>query len=379
MKQIINARIVTPEGVAEGKTLIFDEKIIGITDEQKADIETIDANGNFVIPGLIDLHIHGYLGADASDGDEYGLRKMSSGIFKNGVTAYLPTTMTLPYDMLDSAFDSIRSVRSDRHSGESEILGAHAEGPFINPDKKGAMKADYIKTPDSDYVLKNKDVIKLITIAPETDSDFTEIRRITEGSDVVVSMGHTSADYATAKAGFAAGATHATHLFNAMSSITHREPGAAGAALFSPEVSCELICDTFHVHPALFEPVWRLKGCKFNIISDCMRAGGMPDGEYDLGGQQVTVSGIKCLLPSGTIAGSVLKMNEAVRNVRDAGVPFAEAVNGATLYPAMALGLENERGAIRVGLMADLCICDGDINIISVFKEGNKEYDSHSV
>ncbi len=374
MKQLVNAKIVTPEAVIEGKTLLFDEKIIGITDSPDPNAETFDANGNYVLPGFIDLHIHGYLGADASDGDEEGLRRMSAGVFKNGVTAYLPTTMTLPYDMLDKAFDTARTVRSDRHSGEAEILGIHAEGPFINPSKKGAMKADYIKAPDSAFVLKNKDILRQITIAPETDADFAEIRKITESSDVVVSMGHTSADYETAKAGFEAGATHATHLFNAMSPITHREPGAAGAALFSPEVSCELICDTFHVHPALFAPVWCLKGNKFNIITDCMRAGGMPDGEYDLGGQQVTVSGIKCLLPSGTIAGSVLKMNDAVRNVRDAGVPFVEAVNAASLYPAMVLGLDLERGAIRSGLISDLCICDEGLNILAVFKRGNAEY-----
>ncbi len=370
MKQIINAKIVTPEAVIEGKTLIFNERIIGIADSPVTDAEIFDARGNYVTPGFIDLHIHGYLGADASDGDEEGLRRMSAGILKNGVTAYLPTTMTLPYDMLEKAFDTARKVRADRHTGEAEVLGIHAEGPFINPEKKGAMKEDCIKTPDADFVLKNKDILRQITIAPETDKDFENIKKITENSDVVVSMGHTSADYKTAKAGFDAGATHATHLFNAMTAITHREPGATGAALFTPEVSCELICDTFHVHPALFAPVWRLKGNSFNIITDCMRAGGMPDGEYDLGGQMVTVNGIKCLLPSGTIAGSVLKMNEAVRNVCNAGVPFTEAVNAASLYPAMSLGLENERGAIRVGLVSDLCICDENINVIAVFKNG---------
>ncbi len=368
-KQIINSKIITPEGVIENKILVFNEKIIGIFDSPVSDAETIDANGNYVTPGFIDLHIHGYLGADASDGDDDGLRRMSAGVFKNGVTSYLPTTMTLPYDLLEKAFDSARRVRADRREGEAEILGIHAEGPFINPEKKGAMKSDYIKAPDADFVIKNKDILKMITIAPETDKELSEIPRIAENG-VVVSMGHTSSNYDQAMAGFAAGATHATHLFNAMSSITHREPGAAGAALFSPEVSCELICDTFHVHPALFAPVWRLKGDKFNIITDCMRAGGMPDGEYDLGGQAVTVNGIKCLLPSGTIAGSVLKMNEAVRNVHDAGVPLHEAVNSASLYPAKALGLDHERGAIRVGLVSDLCLCDGELNIIKVFKNG---------
>ncbi len=372
-KQIIGAKIVTPESILEGKTLIFDEKIIDISDSPVTDAETINCDDKYVIPGLIDLHIHGYLNADASDGDDEALRRMSAGIFENGVTAYLPTTMTLPYDLLESAFNSARRLRAERRSGEAEILGVHAEGPFINPEKKGAMKPDYIKTPDADFVIANKDIIKMITIAPETAKDMSELTKIAENG-VVVSMGHTSADFNTAKAGFAAGITHATHLFNAMSSITHREPGAAGAALFSPEVSCELICDTFHVHPALFAPVWKLKGDKLTIITDCMRAGGMPDGEFDLGGQMVTVSGIKCLLPSGTIAGSVLKMNHAVKNLRDAGVPFHEAVNAASINPAKAIGVQNELGAIIPGLKADLCICDFDMNIFEVYKSGVREF-----
>lgn len=371
-KQIINAKIVTPEGILEGKTLIYDKKIIEISDSPLPDAETINAGGRLLIPGLIDIHVHGYLGADASDGTEDAVRTIASGILKNGVTAFLPTTMTVSYEELEKAFSAIRGVMRSPHPGEAIVLGAHAEGPFINVNKKGAQSAEFVRKPDADFVIRNKDVIKLITIAPETDEDFSEIKRIRSQTDAVISMGHTDADYDTAIRAFKAGVSHATHLFNAMTGITHRAPGAAGAALFTENVSCELICDTFHVHPALFSPVFRLKRDKFNLITDCMRAGGMPDGEYDLGGQRVTVNGIKCRLDDGTIAGSVLTLNKAVANLSGAGIPLHEAVCAASLYPARAIGADNERGALLPGLHADFALCDGEINISEVYISGER-------
>lgn len=372
-KQIINAKIVTPEGILEGKTLIYDEKITDIADAPIAGAETIDASGRLLIPGLIDIHIHGYLGADASDGTEEAVRTIAAGILKNGVTAFLPTTMTVSYDMLEKAFSAVRGVMKTPHAGEARVIGVHAEGPFININKKGAQLGEYVRKPDAEFVVRHRDIIKLITIAPETDEGFSEIKKIRENTCAAISLGHTDADYDTAVRAFEAGVSHATHLFNAMTGITHRAPGAAGAALFSDKVSCELICDTFHVHPALFAPVFRLKGNKFNLITDCMRAGGLSDGEYDLGGQMVTVNGIECRLKDGTIAGSVLRLNRAVANLARAGVPLHEAICAASLYPAMAIGVDNERGAIRPGLRADFSLCDTDMNISEVFVAGVRE------
>ncbi len=373
MKQIINAKIVTREKVVENKTLLFDEKILGILDSPKEGVETVDAEGLFLIPGLIDLHIHGCSGAGASDGSVESVRTMAEGVIKNGVTAFLPTTMTLSYEQLEKSFDAVREIMYKEGrvtENEADVLGVHAEGPFVSEKKKGAQNPKYIKKLDTDFVLKHKDVIKILTVAPETDENFDGIRRIKKETGIVLSLGHTAADYETASASVGAGISHATHLFNAMTPITHREPGAAGAALFSPDVSCELICDGFHIHPALFEPVYRLKGEKLNLITDSIACAGMPDGEYMLGGLRHIKKGIECLLDDGTIAGSVLTLNKAVRNLNKAGVPLCGAVNCASLYPAMTLGIENERGEIREGLLADFSLCDADINVISVFRRG---------
>ena len=376
MKQFIHGRIILSDRIIEDGSIVFGDKIEAINENSctVAGAEVIDLHGATVIPGLIDLHIHGYLGADASDGDVEGVEKMAEGIAKNGVTGFLPTTMTLSYDDLEKAFASIRKAKENGTPNGAEILGVHAEGPFINPAKCGAQPKEYAVPPDAEFVEKHADIIKILTIAPEMDADHAVIRRIKEKTDVVLSIGHTAADYDEAMASFDAGITHVTHLFNAMTTLNHRAPGVVGAALTCPCVSCELICDTFHINPALFSMVHKLKGAKFNLITDCMRAGGLPDGVYELGGQTVYVNGIRCLLSDGVIAGSVLKLNEAVRNAAANGLTVCEAVNSASLYPAMAIGLDGERGSITVGKRADLVICDGDFNIKNVYRGGNEIY-----
>ena len=380
MKQIINAKIVTSNGIIEGKTLVFGERIEGILDSPAENAETVDAKGNYVIPGLIDLHIHGYNGYDAIDGTEEAIEKMAEGVIKNGVTAFLPTTLTVAYDTLERAFDCARNVRN-RQISDAEyaskgatVLGMHAEGPYVNESKKGAQNADYIKKPDFDFVKKHSDIIKLITLAPETDGGFETIKKITRETDVVVSAGHTNADYDTMQAAIDAGVTHGTHLFNAMSAFSHRAPGGTGALLFSDKVSCELICDGVHVHTAWFKPVFDIKGRRLNLITDCLRACGLPNGKYELGGQSFDLNGIECRLPDGTIAGSVLKLNRAVYNLHKNGVPLHEAVNCASLYPAETLGIQGERGEIKTGLLADICICSPEMDVIKVFKGGRLSF-----
>ena len=374
MKQLIHGRIVLSDRIIEDGSIAFGDKIEAISESCEVidGATVIDLKGATVIPGLIDLHIHGYLGSDASDGDVEGIEKMAKGIAKNGVTGFLPTTMTLSYEELEKAFDSIRKAKENGKEEGAEILGVHAEGPFINPAKCGAQPKEYAVPPDADFVEKNADIIKIMTIAPEMDKDYETIRRIKKNTNVVLSIGHTATDYDGAMASFNAGITHTTHLFNAMTALNHRAPGVVGAALTCPCVSCELICDTFHIHPALFTMVHKLKGPKFNLITDCMRAGGLPDGVYDLGGQTVNVNGIRCLLSDGVIAGSVLKLNEAVRNAAANGLTVCEAVNSASLYPAMTIGLDGERGSLAVGKRADIVICDEAFNVRKVYRGGNE-------
>lgn len=374
MKCIINGRIVLADQVLSGYAILFDETIKAIVPESEVDVtayDVIDAKGNLVAPGLVDIHIHGYLGEDASDGSAEGLKKMAAGIAKNGVTSWCPTTMTIAKEDLVKAFDVAREVKAEKECYGAKILGIHSEGPFINPSKKGAQPEEHILPADADFIIDNADILKLVTMAPEMDGALEEIEKIYKDGRVLVSMGHTGASFEEANKGIEAGARHATHLFNAMTALQHRNPGVVGAALSDERVSCELIADTFHVSPGLYKLVAKAKGEKFCLITDCMRAGGMEDGDYTLGGQHVIKTGIKCLLEDGTIAGSVLKLNEAVRNLKNhTELSLPEVFACASLNPAKAIGEADRIGSLEVGKCADMFICDDDINVITTIIDG---------
>lgn len=382
MKCIYNGKIVLPDRIVENECLIFDDKILSIqpecAKETNADAECIDAGGAYVLPGLVDIHIHGYLGEDASDAKPEGLKVMAEGVLKNGVTSFLPTTMTVSLSELTAAFEAIRSVMETSKTWDgAEILGVHAEGPFINPSKKGAQAADHILEPYAGFVLDNLDIMRIITLAPEMDPNMRAIREIAKNSDVLISMGHTGADFNTALAGIAAGCHHSTHLFNAQSPLHHRDPGVVGASLVSDEVSCELIADTFHVNPGLYKLVSRMKRENVNLITDCTRAGGLPDGTYSLGGQPIFVNGIECRLEDGTIAGSVLKLNNAVYNfMQYAEVPLYEAVAAASFQPARAIHADDRKGSLLPGRDADIVFADDKMNILKVFRGGKLSYEA---
>ena len=374
MKAIVNGRVILPGEIAEGRALLFDDKIIGLVPPGEiGGAEVIDAKGAYVAPGLIDLHIHGYLGEDVSDGSEAGLLKMAEGITRNGVTAWLPTTMTVSYDDLRRAFDVVRRLsRRENNPRGAQMLGVHAEGPFINPSKKGAQAVEHIRPANADFLIENSDIIRLFTIAPEMPGALDCIREVTQKTGMRASMGHTAANYEEAKAGI----RHATHLFNAMTPLVHRDPGVVGAALADDRITTEMIADTFHISPDLFGLVAKVKGDNLILVTDCTRAGGLADGEYTLGGQPIFVKGIECRLKDGTIAGSVLRLNRAVFNVREhTGLPLEQVVRMASLNPARAIGVSDRKGSLEAGKDADIIIADEAFEIERTIIAGETVYE----
>ena len=380
MKAVVNGKIILKDRIVEDSALLFSDVIEGIVSKDSIPdgVEIIDANGGYVSPGLIDIHIHGYLGKDVCDGEKDSIKTMAGGIVKNGVTGFLPTTMTVDMKVIRKALEVCRSLKEESKSWNgSQILGCHAEGPFISESKKGAQDAKYILKPDAAFVKEYADIIKIITLAPETDTeDFAAIREIARDTDVCISMGHTSADYDTAMNGTKVGVKHVTHLFNAMTPLAHRAPGVVTAAMNS-DVSCEVIVDTFHVSPVFYDMLWKLKGRKLCFITDCLPAGGLPYGEYTLGGTKIIYNDIVCRLEDGTVAGSVLPLNKGVWNVyTNSTIPLNECVNGASLNPATTIGVADKKGSIEVGKDADIIITDNEFNVQKTIIGGNIRYEA---
>lgn len=378
MKAIVNGKIILKDRIIEDSALLYSSVIEGIVPlgSVPENAEVIDAKGGYVAPGLIDMHIHGYLGKDVCDGEEESIRTISKGLLANGVTGYLPSTMTVDMKVIRKALQICRDLKEESKDWDgSVILGCHTEGPFISESKKGAQDAKYILKPDAAFVKEYADIIKTVTLAPETDeNDFAAIREITRDTDVVISMGHTSADYDTAMASVNAGVKHVTHLFNAMTPLQHRVPGVVTAAMNS-DVSCELIVDTFHVDKSLYNLLWKLKGRKLCFITDCLPAGGLPEGEYTLGGAKIIYRGIVCRLEDGTVAGSVLHLNKGVWNVyTNSDIPLYECVNCASLNPAAVLGLDKVKGSLDIGKDADIIITDSEFNIEKTIIGGKLKY-----
>lgn len=379
MKAIINGKIILKDRIVENCALLYSDVIEGIVPEENIpeDAVIINADGGYVSPGLIDLHIHGYLGKDVCDGEEESIRTISNGLLKNGVTGYLPTTMTVDMTVIKKALEVCRGLKEESKKWQgSEILGCHAEGPFISESKKGAQDAKYILKPDAAFVKEYADIIKTITLAPETDeNDFAAIREICRDTDVVVSMGHTSADYDTAMASVNAGVKHVTHLFNAMTPLAHRAPGVVTAALNS-DISVEVIVDTFHVDKCFYDLLWKIKGRNLCFITDCLPAGGLPYGEYTLGGAKIIYNDIVCRLEDGTVAGSVLRLNQGVWNVyKNSNIPLYECVNCASLNPATTIGLAHRKGSLEIGKDADIVITDNQFEVKKTIIKGEVKYE----
>lgn len=381
-KCIKNGKIILENEVLENKAIIFDDKIVDIFEEEqlmkykenfKID-EIIDAGGKYISPGFIDIHIHGSGGKDTMDAEESALETISRTIVKNGVTGFLPTTMTMSRENIYKALDTIKNVMKKDIDG-AKILGAHMEGPFISEKYKGAQKSDYILKPSFEFIKDYLDVIKIITMAPEEDNEYSFVKKVKNNSDIILSMGHTNTDYKTAMEAIRYGISHATHTFNAMTPLNHREPGAVGAIL-NTDITFEIIADTIHVDPAIFQTMLNAKGKeKMILITDSMRAGCMNDGNWELGGQKVIVENNSARLQNGTLAGSILKLNTAIFNIlKYTDLKIYEAVALATLNPARLLNLNNTKGSIKIGKCADLVIFDKEFNVNLTISEGKIIY-----
>ena len=385
MKAIINGRFIIPDEtgcftVEEGLALFFDEKIRAIrpaatvSAAEREELEAcIDAHGAYVSPGFLNVHIHGCVGADTMDDDPEAIRKMQLFQARTGVTAFLPTTMTYDFPTLGRAFRHVREAMA-REEG-ARVLGCHMEGPFISPAKKGAQAEKNIAKADFAKIAPYQDIVKIITVAPEELHDGGQFIADCHAHGIVVSLGHTAADYATARQAIEEyGAKHITHLFNAMTGLHQRRPGVVGAAL-DTDANCELIVDNVHIHPAVQRIVYRLKKDHLILITDSLRACGLGDGPSELGGQKVFVKGTLATLEDGTIAGSVLCMNDGLRIFREnTGAPIEEVVTAVTKTPAKELGLYNELGSLSVGKRADITIFDDALKIQHTIVAGRNAY-----
>ena len=372
MKAIINGRCILPDTdgnffIDDRATIIFDDRIRAIGSTSNG-CEVIDAEGNFVAPGFINVHIHGCAGADAMDDQPSALETMRNFLPSTGVTSFLPTTMTMPLKNIYAALDHIR--REKNKSGGAKILGVHLEGPFISKKFKGAQDEHNILRADFDLIKNFADVIKIITIAPEELDGFQFIDRCLE-KNIIVSIGHSAADYRTAIDAINRGARHITHLFNAQSGLHHRRPGIVGAALDSDAI-VELIADNIHVNPAVQRIVSKIKPRdQIVLITDSLRACGLGDGVYDLGGQSVSVKGMLATLDDGTIAASVAPMNAVVKNFAvNSGWSLEKVIECVTKNPAVELKMYNAIGSLEVGKAADIIIFDDEMNIKAAFVEG---------
>lgn len=376
MKVIINGKIIKGDEILTGHAIVYDqkiEKIIPQAQVNETEYESVlDAKGEFVSPGFINVHIHGCAGVDVMDDSEESISVMCQSLVKTGVTAFLPTTMTYDFPRIYKALGKLR--RAMTANDGARVLGANVEGPFISVDYKGAHDEQYIVKPAFDLIKDYTDVIKMMTVAPETIEDDSFIQKCND-NNIILSLGHSAATYEDAVEAIHRGFTHITHMYNAMPVFNHRKPGVIGAAM-DTDAMCELITDDIHVHPAMQRILLKAKGAdKVVLVTDSMCACMLADGEYELGGQAVIVKDRTAKLKNGVIAGSVLTMEKGVYNFKEnTGITIQQAVKMVTVNPAKELGVYDELGSIEVGKKADLTIFNHKIEITTTLVDGKVVY-----
>jgi N-acetylglucosamine-6-phosphate deacetylase len=339
--------------------------------------DEIDLTGCTIVPGFVDVHTHGCVGSDTCDSDAEGLAKICAHMATNGVTSFCPTTMTVSHDEIVKALSTVKGCMEHPPEG-ARIAGVNMEGPYISLHKKGAQAGEYVKNPDfAEFWRFHEDfggIIKIVDIAPECDGADELIQKASKFC--TVSIAHTEANYEQAKRAFELGVTHVTHLYNAMQGLTHRAPGVVGAVFDDERVRAEVICDGFHIHPAVLRTTFAILGENRSVIvSDSMRSAGEPDGVSELGGQTVYVKNGQARLADGTIAGSTTDLHQEVKNLLGWGVPFRQVIKSATINPAKEIHMDDRIGSIKAGKYADLVALDSDWNIRMVIVRGKVEVD----
>ena len=380
MKGFKNVNVYV-EGKGIVKTSIgFDNGIITCLKKSNK-IEVIDnlTDDMVVVPGFIDQHIHGAKGFDAMDGTIEALSGIAEALPKEGTTAFLATTMTQSPKNINTALETVKNYKNMNKADGAEILGVHLEGPFISSSHIGAQPLEYVAEPLVETFKKYQEVsgntIKLVSLAPEVPGA-EELIKYLKSQNIVASVGHSAAGFNDVEKAVAAGISNVTHTYNAQKAYHHRDIGTVGAALLLDELNCEIICDTIHVSvPAIKMVVKNKPHTKVTLITDAMRAKQLEDGVSELGGQTVIVKNGEARLENGTLAGSVLLMNVAVKNVVEkVGVPFIDAIDMATINPARNLGVDKEMGSIALGKKANLTVLDKDFSVVMTIREGNVVY-----
>ncbi|NVY96453.1 N-acetylglucosamine-6-phosphate deacetylase [Lactobacillus sp. DCY120] len=351
-----------------------------LPEDQRPEGEIIDYGTSYIAPGLVDTHIHGLLGHDVMDNDADGINAMAEGLLQCGVTSWLPTTVTGSKEQLRDICATI-AQNQDKFTG-AKVAGINFEGPFFTPEHKGAQNPKYFGDPNvetfNEWQEAAQGLLRQITIAPEREGAVEFCEKVS-ASGAVVCLGHSSATFEQAKACVEAGATTFTHTYNAMSPLNHRAPGMVGAAMSLSEVNDELICDGHHVNPYSARILVKVKGSEHIVlVTDCMSAGMMPDGDYMLGELPVVVGNGTARLKDEThnLAGSILKLNDAVKNVYLWNIATAqEAVRMASATPAQSAGISAQAGAILPGRAADFIVLDPEMNLQATYLDGNKRYE----
>ncbi len=365
---IKNGLVFQEDGSFVKKDLYIEEDRFVATEAEVSDKTEYDAQGLKVLPGLVDVHSHGAYGHDFCDADAEGLKVILKYEKEHGITSYCPTSMTLAKDKLMDIFATATKV--EPNPSRARIIGVNMEGPLIDIAKKGAQAAEYISVPDVSFFRQcnqaSGNQIKLVTLAPNVDRAFEFIEAAKD--EVVISIGHTTADYDCAKQAMELGVNHVTHLYNAMPPFGHRDPGVIGAACDSEDCMVELICDGFHIHGSVVRTTFKMFGDeRVVLISDSMMATGMENGTYELGGQEVTMKDRLATLSNGTIAGSATNLFDCMKKAMEFGIPESTAIFAATRNPAKSIKVYDQVGSLTPGKYADVLIVDDSYNLVKVF------------